>query len=342
MDLSRTDTNCMEHYQERSAADACGLSVELIFPVIKVRQAVADSFCKAASMVSETSNLVAESASALDESCYEILSETTAFTSDDDARDDGLESLASFDIHTPDDISSLDDSDDFGDDDDGDDDRFEPGGGSLDNSAGSGFTARLEDGTQSDVGWSNSLASSTLGAVPSLLYRRAFEKPHMPDVLLGYGIDALAVSLRQFSALSLMDVPPLFRILYVGNTSLQTKSRVIGKIQSALAVSSDATHRTLRRKAAASFLNAIPARGLSKASGSPGHHRNGASDIRIIVDECHNAYEMHNEIDLVLNNQTIVGFQKRGRALFRKDDREKRYLPPTRPVCSFSINGWTC
>ncbi len=275
---------------------------QLTFPSVEINSAVARSIHTALIMRSGSDH-AEESMSALDDSAYEILSETTALTSDDEGQDDNPESLVSFNVHTPDDVASLADTDESHDNIDTDSESEQDG--PLPNEASdSGLTARDSVHTRFLVSSQEALPPPGSAPRPVELSCRTFAGTHMPEVLRRYGKPSVNLTVRLGMLGSELAVDRPFRILYVGDTSGQVKSRIISKIASALAVGAYHTRDTY---ASPARLNAVPV-SASGVSGTPEVELFESIGVELCVDDCTDAYQQDDNLTLVLNHETQVHF----------------------------------
>lgn len=265
------------------------------FPTLTVNDKVADLASSSLSMRSKPNRNSSEVGSSLEESTYEFLGDSVVLTSDDD--DGQTESLESNDGDTPDDVTSLPDTDDPRDgsacDSTTNQGRYDKSASALRrtdtdelNGMDSGVTIkadmRLKDtGIDGTVVFEEPKATGDQDetTVTHLLYH--CEEPQMPDALRAYEWPRIDIIVRQTMSKQPLVLGRPYRILYVGEHAFLTA--IIPKIASALAAGFDSdidNHRGSSR------YNVIPVSGFGGDHLTPDVEVIESSGIDLIVDEC--------------------------------------------------------
>ncbi|KAF2799359.1 hypothetical protein K505DRAFT_294868, partial [Melanomma pulvis-pyrius CBS 109.77] len=178
-------------------------------------------------MRSHPRRLPEEAHSSLEESSYEVLGESVFDTSDDEGH---TESLASTDGHTPDDVSSISDGDEFEDDymDDASQHFPLPHAEATDDpldahqvtSPGDSTFTELADKEMSESSHlrmeeTSTAESDDIGACG--LIKEFDQTSGLPDILQPYGCSEVRLTVRMALSQYFMSVSGSFRLLYVGD-----------------------------------------------------------------------------------------------------------------------------
>ncbi|KAF2709943.1 hypothetical protein K504DRAFT_501243 [Pleomassaria siparia CBS 279.74] len=219
-------------------------SQELTYPPIRVNHSLASLDLNTLIMRSQPRRLSEEAHSSLDESSYEVLGESVFDTSDDEGH---TESLASMDGHTPDDVSSISDGDDF--DDDYMDDvsqHFPPTPAEapydpldahlITNPDDSTFT-ELADKEMSESSHLRLEETSVKGSSDMNacgLIKEFDQTSGLPAVLQPYGCPEVRLTIRMALSERYMSVSGSFRLLYVGDLPKWAEKDISRQIGTAL------------------------------------------------------------------------------------------------------------
>lgn len=200
------------------------------YPQTKVNRSLASLDLNTLIMRSNTRRALDEAQSSLADSSYELLSRSVYETSDDEGH---TESLASTDIQTPDDLSSIADSDGFEED---DDDYMEDGSQHLAHPPVEPAYQPLaaQDTVSPEDSMMTSMADTQRGGPSYLKLEEVVSSEDdgvvelrgtitefsdasgLPSVLQGYGCPELRLSVKMTLSRHFMPISRSFRLLYIG------------------------------------------------------------------------------------------------------------------------------
>ncbi|KAJ9638874.1 hypothetical protein H2199_006734 [Coniosporium tulheliwenetii] len=237
-----------------------------------------------------------EAPSSLEQSTYEILGDSQYLTSDDEGN---TESLASNEVQTPDDVSSVADTEDYGEDrpatppvDEGDhvdEPEFQPSihlarDGAV---SDSGMTARPNaQSPTSSIPFADSVESLNDGFVGVTQTIRRVEEPEVPRLFRSLDCPDVALTVKQVLAPKPLKLDGPFRVLYVGDPGHWAKDEIINKIASALAVAADFEMHSHPPSHGPVRYNVVPISGFGETNSSPEVQLIDSTGIELVVSEC--------------------------------------------------------
>jgi hypothetical protein len=327
----------------------------LTYPAVAVHGTLASLASENLDMRSNTKSHVEETPSSLEDSTYEVLGDSSFETSDDE--EGRTESLASTDGHTPDDISSIADTEES-------DDSYTLGASEhhpdpLADSAVAPFDHHVcdEAGTHSDITTRADIRSVTSSYIqfeePQPSSRedemnvcrviRAFDAHDIPDVLRLYNCPQIRITARQALSKNYLTLKRPFRIMYVGEATHWAKEDIIGKIASALTASSDSILDSHPISESSSRFNVFPITSFGEKGSSPQVELIDSSGIELVVHQCTSALKIHSTssdtsstIQLTLNDKTRLIFTPDSSVEVIGEAPPTHYLPDLTIICHTS------
>jgi hypothetical protein len=261
-------------------------------------------------------------ASLLEDSAYEVLGESSYETSDDEGRTESLASEG--DGHTPDDVSSVADTEEFEDGDLDDSSQHltvpfaEPAGSSLgppsntDHANDSLMTSRadthLAESSHIEI---EEIPSATLGELKGYGIVRQFDSHEIPEILRLYNSPEIRISVEMFLSQRFLSISRPFRLLYAGEAPSWAKEDINSHIAAALTASSEPQSLASSRSSRFSVVR-VP----SFPEGTPANRVQlvDSSGIELVVDQCKSACRVSKErgksqvIEVTLHDGTLLTF----------------------------------
>ncbi|OCK82564.1 hypothetical protein K432DRAFT_380309 [Lepidopterella palustris CBS 459.81] len=302
-------------------------SQTLTFPSLDVDDTLASLASETLDMRSNTKRHMEEAHSSLEDSSYEVLGDSSYDLSDDEGR---TESLASTDGQTPDEVSSVADTEES-------DDSY-----TLETSevhAGAQAQSMVDpfdhyDGD--DVGSSSNITSRVdirsasssyfefeeFDSAPGKEERdgchvvQVFEGPDMPEVIRRYRAPHIRLTIRQTLSNNYLTVDRPFRILYVGDYTHWAMGDIVTRLGAALAAGSDSDSGSMldssnSQRSSSSRYSVVQVPAFNEEGPSTNFRLINVSGIEIILDRCTGARRIHSDakdmpsaIELTLNDNT--------------------------------------
>ncbi|KAF2181944.1 hypothetical protein K469DRAFT_713004 [Zopfia rhizophila CBS 207.26] len=298
------------------------VSQDLSFPSVRVNRSLASLDLD--DLVMRSKRHDEEAVSSLEESSYEVLGESSYETSDDEGR---TESLASTDGHTPDDVSSIADTEEFDDADLDDVSQYLPI--PLAESTNEFFDPHTRTGPVDDS-MMTSKADTHLGEdshikideVPSNVQDRLdgcgvirdFGAHEVPEVLRLYKSPEVRITVRLALSSTFLSISRPFRLMYVGDVPLWAKEDINSHIAAALTASSDSMSLESSRDTQSSRFSVVRVPAYPEGTSSNKVQLIDSSGIELVVDQCTNARRICKDIgrpshiQITLNDGTQLIF----------------------------------
>ncbi|OCL09580.1 hypothetical protein AOQ84DRAFT_17126 [Glonium stellatum] len=324
----------------------------LAYPSVAVHSTLASLASENLNMRSHTKKHTEETPSSLEDSTYEVLGDSSFETSDDE--EGRTESLASTDGHTPDDISSIADTEES-------DDSFALGASEhhpdpLVGSTTAPFNRLVTDdvGTHSDITTRADVRSVTSSYIqfeePQSSSKedemdvchviRSFDTFEIPDVLRLYNCPQIRLTARQALSKNYLTLKRPFRIMYVGEATHWAKQDIINKIASALTASSDSMLDSHPMSERSSRFNVFPITSFGEKGSSPQVELIDSSGIELVVHQCTSALMVHSTksetsstIQLTLKDTTRLLFAPGSSVEVIGEAPPTHYLPDLTVIC---------
>ncbi|EON63975.1 hypothetical protein W97_03205 [Coniosporium apollinis CBS 100218] len=237
-----------------------------------------------------------EAPSSLEESSYEILGDSQYLTSDDEGN---TESLASNEVQTPDDVSSVADTEDYGEDrpatppvDEGDqveEPEFQPSihlarDGAV---SDSGMTARPNAQlSTSSIPFADSVESLKGGYIEVTQTIRNIQESDIPRLFPSSDWHDAVLTVKQTLAPKPLKLDGPFRVLFIGDQSHWAKEEIIHKVASALAVTANFRMQAHPPSRGLSRYSVIPISGFGETDSPPEVQLIDSTGIELVVGEC--------------------------------------------------------
>ncbi|KAF2199553.1 hypothetical protein GQ43DRAFT_112356 [Delitschia confertaspora ATCC 74209] len=277
---------------------------KLTFPTPRVHSSLHSVDLETLIMRSSTSRYNEATENSLEDSSYEVVGESSYETSDDEGQ---TESLASTDAHTPDDVSSLADTDEF--EDDGLDDGSQLLAASTQSTSSSyhshsmitngGEESMMTSKAETHLGESSHLEieetpSNEHDELDGYGVIRQFEAPEVPEILRPYNSPEIRLSIRMALCRDFLTVSR-FRILYIGEVPAWTKEDINSHIAAALTASSEGGSLASSTSSRSSRFSVVRVPSFPQGSTTNKVQLVDSSGIELIVDHCPGAHRIFSD-----------------------------------------------